>query len=62
METIMQVQPGERFQFTITTGDGESQQFDGEVAYVFDGMGFGVKFVDLNDGRQKFLDKIMGDT
>ena len=61
MESIIQVQKGERFGFDITTIDGESVRFTGEVAYVFEGMGFGVKFVDLNDESRKFLQKIIAE-
>lgn len=59
MESIIQVQKGERFSFEIKSTAGESVRFAGEVAYVFDGMGFGVRFVDLNDESKKFLQKII---
>lgn len=61
MESIIQVQQGEHFSFDITSTDGEAVRFDGEVAYVFDGMGFGVKFLDLNDHCRRFLLKIIND-
>ena len=59
MESIIQVQKGERFSFSIQTTSGESVRFAGEVAYVFEGMGFGVRFVDLNDQCKQFLEKII---
>ena len=61
MESIIQVQKGERFSFNIRLMSGESMHFGGEVAYVFDGMGFGVRFVDLNDDSKKFLEKIIAE-
>ena len=59
MESIIQVQQGERFSFDIRTTSGESVRFAGEVAYVFEGMGFGVRFVDVNDESKEFLEKII---
>jgi hypothetical protein len=61
MESIIQVQKGERFDFDITSTTGESARFAGEVAYVFDGMGFGVKFIDLDDSSRTFLQRIIDD-
>ena len=61
MESIIQVQKGERFTFNIQLIAGETMQLAGEVAYVFEGMGFGVRFVDLNDQSKKFLEKIIAE-
>ena len=61
MESIVQVHKGEHFNFDITLTSGESMRFEGEVAYVFEGMGFGVKFIDLNDHTRPFLLKIISE-
>jgi len=61
MESIIQVQKGERFSFNITSTTGETARFAGEVAYAFDGMGFGVEFTELDDSARKFLSKIIAD-
>ncbi len=61
MESIVQVQKGERFSFDITSTTGEVVRLSGEVAYVFDGLGFGVEFIDLNDQTREFLQKIIAD-
>lgn len=59
VETMVPVQSGERFNLEIRASDGQSANFDGEVAYVFEGMGFGVKFLNVDDDKQRFLDRII---
>lgn len=61
LESIIQVQKGERFNLEIKLTSGECMQFTGEVAYAFEGMGFGVKFIDLNDHSRPFLLKIISE-
>ncbi len=59
VETMIPVKTGERFSFDINASDGQSVHFDGEVAYVFEGMGFGVKFLNVDENKQQFLDRLI---
>jgi hypothetical protein len=59
LESIVQVQKGERFSLEIASTNGDSATFTGEVAYVFEGMGFGVMFIDPDDQSRQFLDRII---
>ena len=59
IETITQVQTGERVSFDIVLPDDQSMNFVGEVAYIFPGSGFGVKFVELTDPRRTFIEQLI---
>jgi hypothetical protein len=61
VETIVSVQVGEEVKFELNHPDGHSVPFTGTVAYHFEGMGFGVKFTNLNDEQKAFLYRITGD-
>ena len=59
VDSIASVIEGETIRLIITIPSGESIQFAGEVAYVLPGLGFGVRFIGLNEERTSFLDKII---
>jgi hypothetical protein len=59
IETITPVQPGETVSFDIVLAEDERMNFSGEVAYIFPGNGFGVKFTDLTDPRRAFIDQLI---
>jgi hypothetical protein len=43
----------------ISNGDGEAQEFNGRVAYLLEGFGFGVEFIDLRDEHREFLSRLL---
>lgn len=55
IDTIAQVPVGDKLTLHIASTRGDSQQFTGKVAYVLEGFGFGVEFVDLTDAQREFL-------
>lgn len=59
IDTIAQVPVGEAVTLHIASTSGESMRFDGKVAYVLDGFGFGVEFVDLDDAQREFLSALI---
>lgn len=59
IDSIVAVQEGEPVAFSLNSPTGDTLPFTGEVAYVLDGFGFGVKFTDLTDERKAFLDDII---
>jgi hypothetical protein len=59
VDTIASAPEGEPVKISIQTPSGESMQFEGEVAYVLPGFGFGIRFTDLTDERTDFLNKII---
>lgn len=59
VDSIASVVEGEPISLTITSG-GNSQEFDGEVAYLLPGFGFGVRFVNVTEGQTGFLRSIIG--
>lgn len=61
VETIVSVQVGEEVKFTLSHQDGRLVPFTGEVAYHFEGLGFGVRFTNLNDEQKAFLYRITGE-
>lgn len=59
IDTIAQVPVGEVMSLHIAATSGESMLFEGKVAYVLDGFGFGVEFVDLTDPQREFLSTLI---
>jgi len=59
IESIISVQVGDQLQFELVRPGGEHLPFTGEIAYHFEGMGFGVKFTNLTDEQKKFLENII---
>ena len=59
IDTIAQVPVGEPLSLVISSSSGESMQFKGKVAYLLEGFGFGVAFVDLSDEQRDFLNKLI---
>ena len=59
IDTIAQVPVGEAVTLHIGSTSGESMRFEGKVAYVLDGFGFGVEFVDLDDAQREFLSALI---
>jgi hypothetical protein len=62
IETISQLDTGERATFEITGQDGEAISFSGTVAYAMQGVGFGMKFDELTDVQEDFLRRVVGVT
>jgi len=59
IDSIVAVVEREPVALSITTSSGDVLSFTGDVAYVLNGMGFGVRFTDLNDERKAFLDQVI---
>ena len=59
IDTIAQVPVGESVTLHIASTNGESMRFEGKVAYLLGGFGFGVEFVDLTDQQREFLSALI---
>jgi hypothetical protein len=59
VDSIIAVAEGEPVSLSIKTESDEALSFTGEVAYVLNGLGFGVRFTDLTDERKAFLDQVI---
>jgi hypothetical protein len=59
IDSIVSVKEGEPVSFSLKDASGSTLPFTGQVAYVFDGAGFGVRFTELTDERKAFLDQVM---
>lgn len=59
VDTIAQIPVGEPITLHIAASYGESMRFDGKVAYLLEGFGFGVEFVDLSDKHREFLNRLL---
>ena len=59
IDTIVQVVVGDLLTIHITAADGSSMPFNGKVAYLLAGNGFGVEFVDLTEKHKEFLKGLM---
>jgi hypothetical protein len=58
-DTIATVPTGEEVVFKFGPPFDENLRFTGTVAYVFPGMGFGVKFTNLTDEHQAVIQEII---
>ena len=52
VESWAGVNPGDTVRFEMQTPAGESLPVVGEVTHAFEGMGFGVKFLDMNEAMR----------
>lgn len=59
IDTIVGVRDGETVNFDLIYPNGGRLAFTGEVAYHFEGVGFGVKFINLTDEQKLFLERIL---
>ncbi|HUR96946.1 MAG TPA: PilZ domain-containing protein [Pyrinomonadaceae bacterium] len=59
IDTISQAAVDEPIALQISTSYGESMQINGRIAYILDGFGFGVEFVDVTDRQREFLDRLV---
>jgi hypothetical protein len=59
VDTIVIVRPGEEVTLSGKLDSGETLNVRGKVAYVLDGFGFGVEFIELTDDSRKAIDKIL---
>ena len=59
IDTIAQVPVGDPLTLHIGSTSGSSMPFKGKVAYVLEGFGFGVEFVDLSDEQREFLSGLL---
>jgi hypothetical protein len=60
VDSIAAVPVGEPVSIEITRSSGENVQFNGRVAYILEGFGFGVEFIDLTDDQVRFLERMVG--
>jgi hypothetical protein len=55
VDSIAAVSEGEPVSFDVSAGEGQTISFTGEIAYVLQGMGFGIKFTDITEEQRQFL-------
>ena len=59
VDTRVAVSDGEQVQFDLIHPNGGRLPFNGEIAHHTDGVGFGIRFTDLNDDQARFLHLIL---
>jgi hypothetical protein len=59
IDTIIGVYEGEEVAFEFKQSTGENLRFTGTVAYVLDGMGFGMKFTNLSKEHEAVINQII---
>ncbi len=59
IDTIAQVPIGEEMTLELAATNGEMLRFRARIAYVLDGFGFGVEFLDLTDEHRAFLTRLL---
>ncbi|QYO66238.1 PilZ domain-containing protein [Leptolyngbya sp. 7M] len=59
VESMTGFQPGEAVSFDLSDQSGGTVGFTGEVAYVLDGFGFGLRFTNLGPEQIAFLERAL---
>lgn len=59
VDSISTHSEGEAIKLLITGADGREMEFDGKVAWLSGGAGFGVNFVEMDDEHIEFLRSIV---
>lgn len=59
VDSIASVPVGEPLTIDMKGPDGSVLEFKGEVAYVLEGFGFGVRFVELSPEQKEFLHQLV---
>jgi hypothetical protein len=59
VESISNYRVGEIVTFELKNRDGAAISFRGEIAYVLEGFGFGLKFLELGEEQTAFLHKTL---
>ena len=59
VECVATVRPGETVRLELRMPDGRMVPAAGEVKYVFNGMGFGMKFVDVSEELRSLVDELL---
>lgn len=62
IDSIAQVPIGDPLTLQIRSRDGSTIVISGKVAYILDGFGFGVEFVDVTEEQRLFVAHLMGST
>jgi len=59
IDTIASFRVDENVAFDLVHPNGRSLPFTGDIAYILEGFGFGVRFTDLSDEQTVFLERIV---
>jgi len=59
VDTIVTIRPGDDVVIRGKIGGEESLELKGKVAYVMDGFGFGMSFVDLSESAKASLKELL---
>ena len=59
IDSIAIVPVGESVSINIATPSGIAMRFNGKIAYILEGFGFGIEFTDLTDEKREFLNMIL---
>lgn len=60
VESISSFRDGEDVAFEVQNSDGSVLRFTGQVVYVLEGFGFGMRFTNLNNEQNAFIERAMG--
>lgn len=59
IDSIANVREGEIIRFKLSLAQGDTENLSGEVAYILEGIGFGIKFTGLSDEQQIIIDRLV---
>jgi len=59
IDSVMPIRLGEIIPFKIKASEGEWLELQGEVVYIFAGLGFGIRFISITEGKQCIIEHII---
>lgn len=59
VDSIVSVRLEENFKFTLLLPDGRREEMSGDVVYIHEGIGFGLRFNDLSDDQRMVIQQII---
>ena len=60
IDSLAGAREGEEMVFEMKRKDGTNVSIKGEVAYVLPGIGYGVRFIDMNEEQLGLIEEIVG--
>ncbi len=59
IDSVIPIRLGEVISFRMKTSENEWVDLQGEVAYIFAGLGFGVRFVSMTESKQSIIEYVI---
>jgi hypothetical protein len=59
IDSVTPIRNGEIVSFKVKTSENEWLDLEGEVVYIFAGLGFGVRFISMTESKQSIIEYLI---